>query len=50
MMEEKVLMSSVLRKYNLRTTLKASDILLMTEVILRPKHGLQISIEKRKIK
>ena len=47
MMEEKVLISSVLRKYNLRTNLKASDILLMTEVILRPKNGLQISLEKR---
>ena len=47
MMEEKVLISSVLRKYNLRTNLKASEIPLMTEVILRPKNGLQISLEKR---
>ena len=49
MMEEKVIMSSVLRKYQLRTTLKAADVPLLAEVILRPKNGLQISIEKRSV-
>ena len=49
MMEEKVIMSSVLRKYQLRTTLKAADVPLLAEVILRPKNGLQISIEKRSL-
>ena len=49
MMEEKVIMSSILRKYQLRTTLKAADIPLLAEVILRPKNGLQISIEKRSL-
>ena len=48
MMEEKVLLSSVLRKYNLRTAMKASEIPLLAEVILRPKNGIQISVEKRK--
>ena len=47
MMVEKVLISTVLRKYNLRTTLKASDIPVVPEVVLRPKYGLQISMEKR---
>ena len=48
MMEEKVIMSFILRKYQLRTTLKAERIPLLAEVILRPKNGLQISIVKRR--
>jgi len=47
MMEEKVLVSTVLRKFNLRTGLKPIDIPLLAEVILRPKNGIHISIEKR---
>ena len=47
LMEEKILVSSILRKYNLRSTVKPSDIPLLAEVILRPKHGINISIEKR---
>ena len=47
MMEEKVLLSSVLRKYNLSTTMKAADIPLLAELILRPKNGISISMEKR---
>ena len=46
-MEEKILVSSILRKYNLRSTVKPSDIPLLAEVILRPKHGINISVEKR---
>jgi len=48
MMEEKVLVSSVLRKYNLNSSVKASEIPLLAEVILRPKNGIHISLEKRK--
>merc|ERR1712038_477471 len=48
MNEEKIVISSVLRKYNLRTTMKASEIPLLAEVILRPKNGIHISVEKRK--
>ena len=47
MMEEKVMISSVLRRYKLRTTLRAADIPLLPEVTLRAKNGLHISIEKR---
>ena len=47
MMEEKVLVSTVLRKFHLRTSMKPTDIPLLAEVILRPKNGIHISIEKR---
>ena len=46
-MEEKILVSSILRKYTLRSSVKPSEIPLMAEVILRPKNGIKISIEKR---
>jgi len=46
-MEEKVIVSSVLRKYRLRSTLKMEDIPVCVEVILRPKEGLRISLERR---
>jgi cytochrome P450 family 4 len=47
MMEEKVLVSSVLRKYNLQCNLKPEDMPILAEVILRPKHGIQISFSRR---
>ena len=46
-MEEKVMVSSVLRKFNLKSTVAPSEIPLLAEVILRPKNGLHLSIEKR---
>jgi len=46
-MEEKVMVSSVLRKYKLRSTMKVEEIPLLVEIILRPKSGLRISLEKR---
>ena len=47
MMEEKVMLSAVLRKFNLCSTLKAEEIPLLAEVILRPKNGLHVTIESR---
>jgi len=46
-MEEKVLVSSVLRKFNLRSSMTVDEIPLCAEVILRPKNGLRISMERR---
>lgn len=46
-MEEKVLVSSVLRKYNLRSSMTVEEIPLCAEVILRPKNGLRISLTPR---
>ena len=47
LMEEKILISSILRKYNLRSNVKPSEIPLMAELILRPKNGIYVSLEKR---
>jgi len=46
-MEEKVLVSSVLRKFNLSSSMTVEEIPLCAEVILRPKNGLRISLEPR---
>ena len=43
MMEEKVLVSSIFRKFNLKSTVKPSEIPLLAEVILRPKNGILVS-------
>eukprot|EP00090_Calanus_glacialis_P028920 TRINITY_DN46369_c0_g1_i1.p1 TRINITY_DN46369_c0_g1~~TRINITY_DN46369_c0_g1_i1.p1 ORF type:complete len:512 (-),score=129.35 TRINITY_DN46369_c0_g1_i1:4-1539(-) len=47
LMEEKVLVSSILRRFSLRSNVMPSEIPLLAEVILRPKNGLHLSIEKR---
>ena len=47
LMEEKVLVSSVLRHYSLHTTLRPQEIPLLAQLILRPKHGIQVSLSKR---
>nr|QGQ60785.1 CYP4C [Eurytemora pacifica] len=46
-MEEKILISSVLRNFNLKSDLKVEDIPLLAEIILRPKNGIQVSITPR---
>merc|ERR1719412_808373 len=43
LMEEKIMISSVLRKFNLQCDLKAEEIPLMTEIVLRPKNGIQLT-------
>ena len=47
MMEEKIMISSVLKRFNIKTTMKAKDISLLEELTLCPKNGIWISIEKR---
>jgi hypothetical protein len=46
-LEEKVVLSSVLRKYKLESVDKRENIEVMFELILRPKHGLRIKITPR---
>lgn len=47
MMEEKVVISSVLRKFKLSTNLQKKDLCLLPELILRPKDGLPITVTPR---
>jgi len=47
LMEEKVMISSLLRKFSFHSDLRPEDIPLLAELILRPKNGLQVSIQKR---
>lgn len=47
MLEEKVVLSSVLRKLRLRSLDTREDIPLLLELILRPKDGLRIKISRR---
>jgi cytochrome P450 len=49
MMEEKIMVSSVLRHYNLTSLDKQDDVRLVAELILRPAKALKIRIEKRVI-
>ena len=47
MMEEKVVISSVLRAFTLSCATRPEDIPLLAEVILRPKHGIRVSLARR---
>jgi hypothetical protein len=47
MLEEKVALSSVLRKLRLQSVDRREDIPLLLELILRPKDGLRIKISPR---
>ena len=48
-MEEKIILSNILRNYNLSRVPDAdkSDIALLAELVLRPKYGLHVIIERR---
>jgi hypothetical protein len=48
LLEEKVVISSLLRKYRVEAVDRREDLTLMGELILRPKHGLRIKIFPRK--
>jgi len=47
LMEEKVMISSLLRRFCFHSAVKPEDIPLLAELILRPKNGLHMSIKKR---
>ena len=47
MLEEKVVLSSVLRKVRLQSLDKREDIPLLLELVLRPQNGIRIKISPR---
>ena len=47
LMEEKVMISSLLSKFSFHSELRPEDIPLLAELVLRPKNGLQVSITRR---
>jgi cytochrome P450 family 4 len=46
-LEEKAIISAVVRKYRIEAVDRREDLTLMGELILRPKDGLRIKITKR---
>lgn len=47
-MEEKVILASILRKFNVEACQKREDLQPLGELILRPEKGIWIKLEKRK--
>lgn len=47
LLEEKVVLSTLLRSYKFESTEKREDLVLMSELILRPKSGIRLKISKR---
>lgn len=47
LLEEKSVISSVLRNYRIEAIDRREDLTLLGELILRPKHGLRVKITKR---
>jgi hypothetical protein len=47
MMEEKTVISMILRNFNLQSNLRMEDIPMMAELVLRPKNGLYLTLTKR---
>lgn len=48
LMEEKVIMASILRNFNVEACQKREDLRPLGELILRPENGIVIKLEKRK--
>ena len=47
-MEEKVLISQVFRNFTVKAAERQEDLILLAELIMRPKNGLRISVTPRK--
>ena len=47
MMEEKIILSTILRKFNVSAVTKPQEISLLAELVLRPKYGLHVQFSKR---
>lgn len=47
MLEEKVILSSVIRNYKLEAVERLEDMTILCELILRPKDGIMIKITER---
>ena len=50
MMEEKVILSSILRRFNLKADVPMKDMAIDPELIIRAKHGFHITLEHRGFK
>ena len=48
MMEAKIILSAILRKFDIHHARDAKDLQLLAELVLRPKNGLYIKFTKRK--
>ncbi|XP_068445341.1 cytochrome P450 4V8 [Clinocottus analis] len=48
LMEEKVILASILRNFNVEACQKREDLRPLGELILRPENGIRIKLEKRK--
>jgi len=48
MMEEKVMLATIFRNFNVEAAEKREDIALLAELIMRPRDGLHIKISPRK--
>lgn len=47
MLEEKVVISTVIRNYKIEAVDRREDLTLLGELVLRPKDGLAVKITKR---
>lgn len=47
-MEEKIIVSSVLRNFRVQALDKPSDLALLTELILRPRDGIRLRVTPKK--
>jgi cytochrome P450 family 4 len=50
LLEEKTVLSSILRHYKLQSLDKREDITLISELVLRPQDGIRLTIMPRKVR
>jgi len=49
MMEEKVILASIFRQFNVKAMDEPEDLTLLSELILRPRDGIRLSLSPRSI-
>lgn len=47
MMEEKVMLATIFRNFNVKAAIKREDVVVLSELITRPEDGLYVTLEKR---
>eukprot|EP00090_Calanus_glacialis_P026770 TRINITY_DN42081_c0_g1_i1.p1 TRINITY_DN42081_c0_g1~~TRINITY_DN42081_c0_g1_i1.p1 ORF type:complete len:495 (+),score=97.38 TRINITY_DN42081_c0_g1_i1:91-1575(+) len=47
MMEEKVILSSILRRFNMKAEVQMKDILMAPEIVIKPRNGFPVNFERR---
>lgn len=47
MMEEKVILASVLRRFRLESVDQLEDVAILTELILRPRDGIRMRLSRK---